>query len=98
MCSDLPSSSPTLSSVSSKVCYATCLAVDSLSLEHGLDRSQCLFVGDAITDFQAASSTSLPFLGIVPTGYASPFPDHITTSSSVSDGLRAISTLMSLDI
>ena len=34
-----------------------------------------LFVGDTMTDYRAAAATGLPFLGRVPPGERSPFPE-----------------------
>ena len=44
---------------------------------------RCLFVGDALADLRAARETGLHFLGIVPFGKASLFPDGTTISSTV---------------
>ena len=46
-----------------------------LLAEHGLDRDRVLFVGDTMTDYRAAKATGLPFLGRVPPGERSPFPE-----------------------
>jgi hypothetical protein len=45
---------------------------------HGLDRNQCLFVGDAMTDYVAAKDTGLAFIGRVGQGHANPFPEGTT--------------------
>lgn len=36
--------------------------------------SQCLFIGDAMTDYKAAKATGTDFLGVVQNGQESPFP------------------------
>jgi len=53
-----------------------------------LDRShyaphQCLFIGDALADYQAAKATDLRFLGITPEGQESIFPNSVPTSARV---------------
>ena len=44
---------------------------------------QCLFIGDALADYRAAQETGLHFLGIVPDGQPSIFPEKVITSSTV---------------
>jgi phosphoglycolate phosphatase-like HAD superfamily hydrolase len=46
-----------------------------LLAEHGLERDRVLFVGDTMTDYRAATATGVAFLGRVPPGEQSPFPD-----------------------
>lgn len=41
---------------------------------HRYDLSKCLFIGDAMTDYEAAQNTGTYFLGIVQKGHYSPFP------------------------
>ena len=43
----------------------------------------CLFLGDALADYRAATATGLRFLGIVPEGGESIFPAGVTTASQV---------------
>jgi hypothetical protein len=38
-----------------------------------------VFVGDGLTDFEAASAFKMPFIGIVPPSLTSPFPDEVAT-------------------
>jgi len=40
----------------------------------GYDPSQCLFIGDAMTDLDAALATNVPFIGRVGEGRHNPFP------------------------
>jgi phosphoglycolate phosphatase-like HAD superfamily hydrolase len=47
------------------------------------DASQCLFLGDGLTDFHAAAAVGARFLGVVPIGSPSPFPNGTPTSSTV---------------
>jgi phosphoglycolate phosphatase-like HAD superfamily hydrolase len=44
-----------------------------------LDGRSCVFVGDGLTDFEAASAFKMPFIGIVPPSLTSPFPDEVAT-------------------
>ena len=41
---------------------------------HGLTADKCLFIGDAMTDYNAAQACRMPFLGRVIEGEKSPFP------------------------
>lgn len=43
----------------------------------------CLFIGDALADYRAATATGLKFLGIVPEGQTSIFPEGVPTASEV---------------
>lgn len=45
--------------------------------------SRCLFIGDAMSDCNAARITGINFLGIVPRGGKSPFPSGCLTSPTV---------------
>jgi phosphoglycolate phosphatase-like HAD superfamily hydrolase len=45
---------------------------------HDLVAERVLFVGDAMTDYDAAKATGLRFLGRVPPGEESPFPEATT--------------------
>jgi phosphoglycolate phosphatase-like HAD superfamily hydrolase len=53
--------------------------IEELLAEHALARERVLFVGDTMTDYRAAAATGLPFLGRVPPGEDSPFPDGTPT-------------------
>ncbi|MFZ4857087.1 MAG: HAD family hydrolase [Desulfuromonadaceae bacterium] len=44
---------------------------------------QCLFLGDAMTDYNAAQAVGMRFLGIVAEGEPSPFPDGTAVSPVV---------------
>lgn len=52
--------------------------------ENGFQCSRCLFIGDALSDYNAAMETGIRFLGIVKKDDRSPFPngtvffDHVT--------------------
>lgn len=50
---------------------------------HRLTPGRCLFVGDALADYRAAQNNGLAFLGIVPHGQPSIFPETVTTSARV---------------
>lgn len=50
--------------------------IQSLLANHGLDPRRCLFIGDALTDLDAAQQTGLHFCGVEPPGEQHPFsPD-----------------------
>ncbi|HVX92313.1 MAG TPA: HAD family hydrolase [Xanthobacteraceae bacterium] len=46
---------------------------------HALDAARCVFVGDAGTDFEAARSCGVPFLGVVAPGLENPFGAGVCT-------------------
>ena len=50
---------------------------------YGFIPQHCLFIGDALADYRAAVETGLQFLGIVPAGVPSIFPDDVKTSPIV---------------
>ncbi|MBF0203598.1 MAG: HAD family hydrolase [Desulfamplus sp.] len=54
-----------------------------IQTRYNLELSACLFVGDAMTDYNAAAITGTDFLGIVPPNLSSPFPPGTSVSSSV---------------
>jgi len=44
---------------------------------------RCLFIGDALADYRAAQETGLHFLGIVPAGQVSIFPENVAIAATV---------------
>lgn len=50
---------------------------------YGYVPQQCLFLGDAMTDYEAAAATGTCFVGIVSDGNHSPFPAITTISSKI---------------
>ena len=50
---------------------------------HRFTPDRCLFVGDALADYRAARDTGLHFLGIVPEGATSVFPEGTPCSAAV---------------
>lgn len=54
---------------------------------YGYLPERCLFIGDALADYRAARNTSLRFLGIVPEGRPSIFPEDAPTASVVAAAL-----------
>lgn len=50
---------------------------------YGFAPQNCLFIGDALADYRAAMMTGLRFLGIVPAGVPSIFPNDVKTSPIV---------------
>lgn len=57
--------------------------VQEIASRHALCMNDCLFIGDATTDFEAAQICGTGFLGIVKEGEVSPFPESTRISSSV---------------
>jgi phosphoglycolate phosphatase-like HAD superfamily hydrolase len=57
--------------------YKGPIVMDLLS-RHGLNGPDCLFVGDAMTDYRAAAETGLQFIGRVGAGEHNPFPGDTT--------------------
>jgi phosphoglycolate phosphatase len=49
----------------------------------GYDPARTLAVGDAVTEYVAASDLGIPFLGIVPVGSPNPFPTRIPVVASL---------------
>jgi HAD superfamily hydrolase (TIGR01549 family) len=50
---------------------------------YGYQPSQCLFIGDSLSDYYAARRTGMNFHGVVKAKNLSPFPDEIAVSSKV---------------
>ncbi|KPA16044.1 hypothetical protein MHK_003747, partial [Candidatus Magnetomorum sp. HK-1] len=44
---------------------------------------KCLFIGDSATDFKAAKTFNIPFLGIVSDPLKSPFPENTWINKKV---------------
>jgi HAD superfamily hydrolase (TIGR01549 family) len=57
--------------------------VADLLARYGFQPERCLFIGDALADYQAALAHGMRFLGIVPEGTASIFPPGVSTSTAV---------------
>lgn len=57
--------------------------VADILARHQFAPDRCLFIGDALADYQAAQATGLHFLGIVPQGEECRFPAGIATSATV---------------
>ena len=49
--------------------------------EHAFSPSCCLFIGDALADLKAAKDNGLAFLGIVPPGSTSIFPQEVVIAA-----------------
>lgn len=49
--------------------------VEELLATHQIQRARSLFIGDAMTDYQAAKETNMDFVGRVGLGDENPFPD-----------------------
>jgi len=48
-----------------------------------LTKEKCLFVGDAMTDYDAASAVGIDFLGVVALNKVSPFPENTKCCTSL---------------
>lgn len=57
-------------------------AFSSILQAGGYRSSQTLAVGDSMTEFLAAQESRIPFLGIVPSGSAHPFPPDVVVRPS----------------
>jgi len=58
--------------------------VNELLEVHGLVAADCLFIGDAMTDYNAAKVCRMPFLGRVNADEKSPFPEGTVTVADLS--------------
>ncbi|CAN2040220.1 Phosphoglycolate phosphatase-like HAD superfamily hydrolase [Candidatus Magnetomoraceae bacterium gMMP-15] len=58
--------------------------VTDILARNNFNENNCLFVGDAMTDYDAAMKTGIKFLGIVKSGQTSPFPKGTAVSSNFS--------------
>lgn len=62
--------------------------IEELLARHAIDRARSVMVGDAPTDYHAALETGIAFIGRVPPGRPSPFPEGtrvVPDLSSVED-------------
>ncbi|MBN1166348.1 MAG: HAD family hydrolase [Methanospirillaceae archaeon] len=50
-------------------------AITDILKTRNLDPSSVIFIGDSTLDYSAAQQTNVPFIGRVPSGKESPFPD-----------------------
>lgn len=57
--------------------------IDHILKENNYKSDNCLFIGDAMSDYKAASETSVCFLGIVKDCEKTPFPEETIISHSV---------------
>lgn len=57
--------------------------IKELEKKYQFNLDQCLFVGDAMTDYDAAQQTGTMFLGIVSRQATSPFPSGTPTAPAV---------------
>ena len=65
--------------------------VQDIASRHSLRMNDCLFIGDATTDFEAARVCGTDFLGIVKHGEKSPFPELTRVSPRVHSSFEAFS-------
>ena len=57
--------------------------IQHLITQFKLENKRCLFIGDAMTDYDAALSVGIDFLGIVPPTTKSPFPNGTNHCTSL---------------
>ena len=57
--------------------------VSDIFSRHCFNPHKCLFIGDAMTDYDASKSTGTAFLGIVKQDEPSPFPEGTMESKKV---------------
>ena len=57
-------------------------ALSDIIDRYKLTPEACLFIGDALTDYNAACKTGIKFLGIVKKGKSTPFPENTWINSS----------------
>jgi HAD superfamily hydrolase (TIGR01549 family) len=58
--------------------------ISDIACRFGFKLDKCLFIGDAMTDYEAAKTCGTRFLGITEDGKTRPFPKGALTSSTVS--------------
>jgi len=63
--------------------------INEILAAHGLAAQRTVFIGDAMTDYNAAMATGVPFLGRVAPGRVSPFPAGTAIIADLT-GLAAI--------
>ncbi|MDA1091405.1 MAG: HAD hydrolase-like protein [Proteobacteria bacterium] len=68
--------------------------LNAILAEHGLEARDLVFVGDGLTDFDAAKATSVPFIGRVPKNHDSPFPTKTRTIYDLTGLDRALEDLV----
>ena len=61
--------------------------------EQGWEARDMAFIGDGVTDFNAAAATSVPFIGRVPDSGSNPFPDSTNTIQDLTGLSRALEDL-----
>jgi phosphoglycolate phosphatase-like HAD superfamily hydrolase len=61
--------------------------------EQGWEARDMAFIGDGLTDFNAAAETSVPFIGRMPESGSNPFPDSTNTIQDLTGLGRALEVL-----
>ncbi len=64
--------------------------IDELLATHGVEREGAIMIGDATTDHDAARATGIAFLGRVPEGRESPFPEGTPTAPDLIEFARSL--------
>ncbi len=70
--------------------------VQDIADRYGYRLGDCLLIGDAMTDYEAAKVCETMFLGIVKEGEQSPFPEGTEVSGSVQCDIRGSTALSQL--
>ncbi len=65
--------------------------------EHGLAPADVLFVGDAVTDYKAATDVGMRFVGVVADGRITPFPKGCPTVRDMAELLSSFTQVGALD-
>ena len=68
--------------------------LSAIMAEQNLDAQEIAFIGDGLTDFDAAKATSVPFIGRVPKNHDSPFPTKTRTIYDLTGLDRALEDLV----
>jgi len=66
----------------------------AIMADQGWDARDMAFIGDGLTDFNAAKATSVPFIGRVPENHDSPFPAETRTIPDLTGLDRALEGLV----
>ena len=57
--------------------------IRNLMRKYAFDSEKVIFYGDALTDYRAAQANHINFVGVVPFGMASPFPENVKTTNII---------------
>jgi len=71
-------------------------AINEILQMNQFESSSVVLVGDSINDFLAAEETGVPFIGRVPVGQKSPFPDKYPLVQTIPDLTRLMTCITSI--